>query len=177
MNRIQTSPTHVVIAVNNSQDPRNQELTSGPSEELIEISKRLKEALEGLSAWVQIHALLQREGEDLSIAAKDLARIDSIFQSAHDELISYNQQIPEPFDGPLAYEMVQTIEVCFLQEIDKETACELSLFGFTSWGALMLSIKKVEWTEELIRALFDRIETNGWKNVRLILSQTKDKLP
>ncbi len=173
---MQVTQTNAVTAVSLSQETKGEGLQLPPSEELIEISARLKEAIEGLSAWIQLYALLQSP-DNLSPATKELTRLDSIFQNAHSELLCYSQQIPEPTDGPLAYQMLLEIEKCFLEEIDRETACEINPYGFTSWGALMLSTQEVIWNETLVQALFDQIASNNWRTARHLLSLAQSKLP
>jgi hypothetical protein len=151
---------------------------SGPSEELLLISANLKEAIEGLSAWVQIHPLLHRlEGDSLTLAAKEIAFLSGVFQTAHLELISYSRQIPEPADLPIAADMQKLLEKCFLFDAAAETACEIAGHGFTSWGALILSQKKIEWTPVMIQQLFEQIPSSGWRKTRAILTETAAQLP
>lgn len=159
-------------------EPREQDQSLGHSEELGDISARLKEALEGLNAWIQIFALMPSPLPDnLTVAANELARLNDIFQNAYGELLSYSRQIPETTDAPFAYEMLKILETCFLEEIGKETPCEFPGVGFTSWGDLILSIKEVKWTPPLLQSLLDQISAANWKTARLILSQTQTKLP
>ncbi|HSX26142.1 MAG TPA: hypothetical protein VLE89_03955 [Chlamydiales bacterium] len=176
MSTFRITATNLVTAVSQSYDQRERQAGQTLSEELAAISARLKEAMEGLGAWIQIHILLQASGRDtLESSARGLGHLDQIFRNARSELLSYSQQIPEPLDAPIAYEMLQVIERCFLEEIAKETSCEIAGFGFTSWGALMLYSKEVDWTPAIIAALFEQIPSPNWKAVRQILTQTQGK--
>lgn len=176
MSTMHVNPIQLVQAVTQSYDSKESH-SGGVSEELLAIAGRLREALEGLSAWVQIHALMRSEDEGArESAAKDLNHLNGVFQNTHEELLSYAQQIPELSDTPAAYQMLQTIEKCFLEDAAKETPSELPLYGFTSWGELILSTKEVKWTADMLFPFFEQVPAANWKSVRQILAYTKENL-
>ena len=176
MSTMHINPVHLVQSVTQSYDSKESH-SGGLSEELLAIAGRLREALEGLSAWVQIHALMRPDSEGAGEnAAKDLNHLNGVFQNAHEELLSYAQQLPELSDSPAAYQMLKAIEKCFLEDAAKETSSELPLFGFTSWGELILSPKEVKWTADMLLPFFDQVPAANWKSVRQILAYTKENL-
>lgn len=176
MSTMHINPIHLVQSVSQSYDSKDS-FSGGLSEELLAIAGRLREALEGLSAWVQIHALMRSEDEGAREgAAKDLNHLNRVFQDAHEELLSYAQQLPELLDSPAAYQMLKTIEKCFLEDAAKETPSEIPLYGFTSWGELILSTKEVKWTADMLQPIFEQVPAANWKSVRQILAYTKENL-
>lgn len=157
--------------------PSWKEPFEGPSQELLEISKRLKAALDGLSAWIQIHPLMPKFGPNgILAAARKMDILARIFQTAHAELVAYHLQLPEPPDALISYELQQTLEKCFLTDIHNETQCQLPGYGFTSWGSLILSTTDVNWTPELLQYMFNQVSPNGWKKARFLLAEAKQKL-
>lgn len=157
-----------------------------PSEELLAISAALKEALEGVSGWIQryplMHALRKAitqspENEDLVVAAKELTRWNAIFRNACSALASYHQQIPDLSDAPIAFEIQKALEQTFAIDIARETGCELGEFGFTSWGALLLAEKEVKWSASLLEHLFETVSSANWRSVRLLIVQIQAILP
>ena len=176
MNTTPISPSNAINPIG-PYEPREDDFQQGPSEELTLLSARLKEAMEGLSAWIQIHIIIPSPLPDRpEHSANELSRLNGVFQNAYGELQSYSRQIPEPNDAPIAYEMLKVLETCFLEEIKRETPCEFPGFGFTSWGELILSTKEVIWTPPLLQSLLSQIPVTGWKSARQILSQTQTKL-
>jgi len=176
---VNISSAQIVTAVGSTYEPRQQMNQNGPSEELLAISEKLKEAIEGLSAWVQLHPILHRiEEESLKTAAKELIYLSAVFQNAHLELVSYSQQIPEPMDLPIAFEIQKLLEKCFLFDIASETTCEIAGFGFTSWGAMILLPKRqIEWSPLMIIQFFDSISSGSWRKTRQYLTEIANNLP
>lgn len=174
---LEISQANIVIPVSPFES-RDQRPQSGPSEELLSISMRLKDGIEALSAWVQLHPILHRlDPESLTSAAKELIYLSSVFQNAHLELIGYNQQIPEPSDSPIAGDMQKLLEKCFVTDIAQETGADIAGHGYTSWGELILSGKQVTWSSYTMKQLFDHVSSASWRKTRQILIETADLLP
>lgn len=181
-------PVYSIPPIGSTYEPKEQKRDGPPppSEELLAISEALKEALEGLSAWIQLYPLMRTlrktifqgsEEEETTVSCRELTRLGAIFQNAHAELTSYNRQIPEPSDIALGFEMQKALEQTFTIEIAQETACSFPGFGSTSWGELLLSEKEIEWTPPFLDALFRDISSGNWKRVRQFIHSLRDFLP
>jgi hypothetical protein len=175
---IQVQTTNIVTAVDYAGDPRLRYQSGGITEELRAISNLLKEALDGVGAWIQLFGLMSDPSLEFSEnAARELNRVSEYFAAAYARLMHYQDLLPQPRDMPIAVEMAQILEKLLRLDMPKATLCEIEGFGWTSWGDRIDPLQNTKWTAEMLQQVFLQIKSPSWHLAREIISEARIHLP
>lgn len=174
---INITTNNTVTAVEYGGDPRRYQ-PGGISDELRLISDQLKEGLEGFCAWIQLYSFIPGSGAPfLESAARELNRVIEYFAECHSRLITYIQCTPLSRDILFAQEIEKALDKLFHNDLLKETMCEITGFGWTSWGERIDPLRPSQWTPEMVQQVLAQLDKATWHKAREIIFQIKTLIP